>query len=330
MFSKLIRLMTGILLAVGLAAGTAEAADNTVTIGHFGSALPFVVALKSGEFERATGWKIEWRTFGSGTDVIAAMASGDVKIALLGSSAFVIGATQGVDYQLFAISDEIGDSEALIARNGSGIEKLADLKGKKIATPLGSTSHFSLMGAMKMAGLSAADATILGMQPAQIYAAWEQGQIDAAYVWDPVKTRILKSGTMIIRSDQVSGVKPFDGWVVDRQFAQANPEFLKAFLKTLAAADSAYNANPAAWTADSEPVKAIAASIGENPSDIPTELKGLIYPSLAEMASQTWLGGGVVANMAETAKFLLENKRIDHVLSDYSRFVNASFVHSAM
>ena len=45
---------------------------------------------------------------------------------------------------------------------GSGIEKIEDLKGKKVATPLGSTSHFSLMGALENAGIAASDVTVLG------------------------------------------------------------------------------------------------------------------------------------------------------------------------
>ncbi|MEZ5729135.1 MAG: hypothetical protein R3E48_14730 [Burkholderiaceae bacterium] len=57
-----------------------------------------------GDFEKATGWKIEWRKFGSGTEVIAAMASGDIKLAELGSSPLAIAASQGVDLQLFAVS----------------------------------------------------------------------------------------------------------------------------------------------------------------------------------------------------------------------------------
>jgi taurine transport system substrate-binding protein len=317
-------------MALALSGGIAAAQDKSIIIGHFGTPLPFHAAVISGEFEKATGYKIEWRKFGAGTEVIAAMASGDIKISELGSSPLAIGATQGVDYQLFAISNAIGEAEALIVRNGSGIEKVEDLKGKKVGVPLGSTAHYSLMGAMKAAGLASTDVEVLGMKPDQISAAWEQGQIDATFIWEPAKGKALASGKMILHAGQVGGAPTFDGWVVNTEFAKANPDFMKAFLKAFEAANMAYTSNPDAWTADSAPVQAIAKSTGAPAAEIPAGLKGYGFPTLKEMASDAWLGKGSAANMAETAKFLMENKRIDNVLEDYSKFVNVDYLKSAM
>jgi taurine transport system substrate-binding protein len=128
----------------------------------------------------------------------------------------------------------------------------------------------------------------------------------------------------------VSGAPTFDGWVVNTEFAAANGEFLVKFLKTLEAANATYTSNPDAWTADSAPVKAIAERTGSPAADIPTALKGYAFPSLADMASADWLGGGVQKNILETAKFLMENKRVDAVLDDYSKFVNADHLAAAM
>jgi taurine transport system substrate-binding protein len=67
---------------------------QTVIIGHFGSPTPMQVAAAEKRFSKATGWDIEWRKFAAGTDVIAAMASGDIKVAELGSSPLAIAASQ--------------------------------------------------------------------------------------------------------------------------------------------------------------------------------------------------------------------------------------------
>ena len=75
----------------------------------------------SRELEKATGYKINWRMFGGGGDVIKAMASGDVQIGEVGSSPIAAAASQGQDIELFWILDDIADAEALIVRNGSGI-----------------------------------------------------------------------------------------------------------------------------------------------------------------------------------------------------------------
>lgn len=311
------------------AASTAAFAEKVV-IGHFGTPIPLQAAIAAKDFEKATGWEIEWRKFGSGAEIIAAMASGDLKLSELGSSPLAIGASQGVDYQLFAISNIIGEAEALIARDGSGITKVEDLKGKKVGVPLGSTAHYSLMGAIKNAGLAAGDVEVIGMKPDQISAAWDQGQIDATFIWEPAKGKALKSGKLIIAANQVTGAPTFDGWVVNTEFGKANPEFMTKFLKTLEAANAAYNSNPDAWTADSAPVQAIAAQTGAPAAEVPAALKGYAFPSLAQMASADWLGGGNQANMLATATFLKENGRVDATLDDYSKFVNADYLAAAM
>jgi taurine transport system substrate-binding protein len=53
------------------------------------------------------------------------------------------------------VSAQINAAEALVVRNGSGIDKPEDLIGKTIATPFVSTSHYSLLGALKHWGLDA-------------------------------------------------------------------------------------------------------------------------------------------------------------------------------
>ncbi len=121
----------------------------------------------SDELATATGWEIEGRKFDAGTDVIAAMAmaSGDVVLSELGSSPVAIGASAGLEIELIAYSDVIGKAESLIAREGSEIASVADLKCKTVGVPIGSTAHYSLMGALQHEGLAEADVNIVGMKP---------------------------------------------------------------------------------------------------------------------------------------------------------------------
>jgi taurine transport system substrate-binding protein len=183
---------------------------------------------------------------------------------------------------------------------------------------------------MKNAGLTSADVEVIGMKPDQISAAWDQGQIDATFIWEPARGKAMKTGKMIIAANQVTGAPTFDGWVVNTEFAKANPDFMTKFLKSIEAANAAYNSNPAAWTADSAQVKAIAERTGSPAEEVPAALKDYTFPSLATMASAEWLGGGNQANMLATAKFLVENKRVDAALDDYSKFVNGDYIAAAM
>lgn len=314
--------------ALALTAGMGLA--ETIIIGNFGSPTPMQVARANKAFDAATGWDIEWRTFGSGTEVIAAMASGDVTIAELGSSPLAIGASQGVDLQLFMIAQGLGTAESLIAKEGSGIEKLEDLKGKKVAVPVGSTAHYSLMGGLAHAGIAESDVTIVNLPADQIAAAWDSGQVDAAFIWQPVQSQILQTGKFIIGADQTAqwGYPTFDGWVVNADFAAANADKMAAFAKVMDDANKAYLANPDAWTADSAEVKTIAEVTGADPAQVPDILKGFTFIPLADQLGDAWLGGSV-ANMKTTADFLVKAGRIDAAIDDYAPYVNTSIAEAA-
>lgn len=308
-------------LTTFLTAGSALA--ETVTIGHFGNPTPMQVALAEGRFDEATGWDIEWRKFGSGSEVIAAMASGDIKLAELGSSPLAIATSQGVELEMFMLAQVLGSAESLIARDGAEIETLADLAGKRVAVPVGSTAHFSLMGALDHAGIPASELILLNMPPDQIAAAWEQGAIDAAFIWQPVQNQILETGTRLATSAETAewGFPTFDAWVVNAEFAAENAEAVAAFARTMDEANAAYLADPAAWTAESEPVQTIAAETGADAAQIPTILEGFTFVPLAEQLGETWLGSAH-ETMRDTAAFLKEAGRIDQVAEDYSGFVN--------
>lgn len=327
MKTKTARILVTASLAA-LMAGSAMA--ETVIIGNFGSPTPMQVARAEKKFEAATGWEIEWRTFGSGTEVIAAMASGDVQVAELGSSPLAIAASQGVELELFMIAQGLGTAESLIAKADSGITKIEDVKGKRVAVPVGSTAHYSLMGALAHSGIAESDVTIVNLPADQIAAAWDSGQVDAAFIWQPVQSQILQTGTFIVGADQTAqwGYPTFDGWVVNKDFAAANADAMVAFAKVMNEANQAYLADPAAWTADSAQVKTIAEVTGAAADQVPEILKGFTFIPLADQLGDTWLGGAA-ANMKATADFLVAAGRIDAAVDDYSPFVTTAIADAA-
>ncbi len=311
-----------------LMAGTALA--DKIIIGHFGNPTPMQLLASSDAVEKATGWDVEWRKFAAGTDVIAAMASGDVVLSELGSSPLAIAASQGVDLQLIAFSDVIGKAESLIVSNASGIKSLADLKGKRVAVPVGSTAHFSLMGALQHEGIAENEVTIMSMPPDQIAAAWGQNAIDAAWIWQPVQSEILKTGTLLIGADETAawGFPTFDGWVVNKEFGAAHKDEVVAFLKEIDRVNKMYLDDMAGWTVDSEPVKTVAAATGADPAQVPEILEGFTFLPMSEQTTDTWLGGAG-KTIKGTADFLKAAGRIDAVKDDYSAFVNADFAKAA-
>lgn len=318
------------------ALGAAHAESREVVIAYQDMVVPWRYAQASGEVEKATGYKVTFRKLDSGADVIRALASGSVQLGEAGSSPIAAGLSQGLDISLFWVLDNINDAEALVARNGSGVTSIAALKGKKIGVPFVSTSHFHTLVALQAAGVNPNDVKIVNLRPPEVAAAWTRGDIDATYIWDPVLAKVKQSGTVLTTSGQVakeSGKATFDGFVVSRKFARENPEFVTRFEKVLAAADADYRAHAAAWKVGSPQVAAVAKVSGANAQDVPASLALYAFPTAAEQASPTWLGGGAQSgaakSLAATATFLKSQGTIQTVLSDYSVGVDPQFVQKA-
>jgi taurine transport system substrate-binding protein len=324
-------------ITVGLGASTGAQAQS-VTIGYQLIYNPWKVAIAQGKFEEATGYDITWVKFDSGAKVITAMASGEIDIALAGSSPIAAAVSNGIDMQLFWIVEDIASAEALVVRDGSGIEPddPSTLKGKKLGVPFVSTTHYHTLFALEQWGIDPSELEVLNMQPPEIAAAWERGDIDAAFVWDPALGRIKQSGEVMITSGELSalGKATFDGMVVMREFAENNPDFMAQFVKLIAEADAAYRDNKDAWTADSEEVQAIVSLVGGNPEDVPGVLELYDFPTMEEQASERWLGGGAEGGAAKalfyTAEFLKEQGKIDSLLPDYGAVVTPAYVEAAM
>jgi taurine transport system substrate-binding protein len=326
--------MFGCVLA--LAAGAAFAQQKEVTIAYQDMLDPYRVSQEAKDLEKTTGYKINWKQFGGGGEVIKAMASGGVQIGEVGSAGIAAAVSRGEPFQLFWILDDIGDAEALVAKNGSGINSVKDLKGKKIAMPFNSTTHFHTMVALEQAGVDPKDVQILNMRPPEVRAAWQRGDIQATYIWDPVLSEVKKDGKVIMTSGKLSaetGKATFDGYIVNKDWAKQNHDFMVKFVKVLAAADEKYRANQAKWTADSPEVKAVAKWSGAKPEDVPAGMALYRFPTLAEQNGK-WLGGGkdsiAAKALAATAQFQLSQKQIEKTLPDYSAVITDQYVKDAM
>lgn len=317
-----------VFIALSIAGFSLAAQASDLTIGYITGIDPTKLAQAEGRYEKAIGEKIDWRRFDSGPAVVAALASGDLQIGNLGSSPLAAATSRNVPLVTFIVTAQIKASEALVVRNGSGIDTPEDLIGKTIATPFVSTSHYSLLGALKHWNLTPQQVKVVNLSPAQITAAWKRGDIDGAFTWSPALGEIRKTGKILTDAGQVSewGAPTVEVWVARKDFAEKHPEALKAFTRVSLEAIADYNAHQASWTADSEPVQKIAALTGANAADIPELLKGAHFPSAAEQKTSALLGGGTARDIARTALFLKEQGKIESVLPDYSGYVSDRYL----
>ena len=259
--------------ACALFMGTANAAD--VNIGYQLVYGPWKANMEKLQKEGLGGKSIEFFKFTSGTEVINAMASGSVDISLNGSSPTAAGFSRGVDLQVIYIYDNINDAEALVVNDS--IVAPQDLKGKTIAVPFGSTTHFHMMFALEQLGLSPKEVNVLDMSPPDMVAAWERGDIDGGFVWDPALGKMKSKGHVLLSSGDLSnwGKATFDAMVARKGFTDENPEFACQWVKMVAEADADYRRNPNDYGPGTAKAMAIAKAVSGQEDQV-----GGVWPSM--------------------------------------------------
>ena len=329
------KLLTVALSVVMIASvASAFAADKKVVIAYQTDALPSSVGIANGDFEKTTGYKIDFRRFDSGADIFAAIASGDVQIGYVGSSPYAAAVSRGLDVKAFYLASISGTDEALVARNGSGINSIADLKGKKLAAAPVSTDYYQLLALIKTQGLTEKDVQLFAIPQPEIVAAYNRGDLDGAFVWDPALTELKKNGKVLVTSKDVAdkGAPTFSAWVVTAAFAKDNAEFLKAYSSVIEKYTNSFVSNKTAWGPESDNAKLLAKLLGGTPDNQAAALKNLSLVPLKVQASEAWLGGGEKSGLAkilkDTSIFLKDQKKISEVLPSYAAFVAPTTVDS--
>lgn len=263
--------------------------------------------------EALPNYNIKWTKFDSGADVNTAFIAKELDFGALGSSPVARGlsAPLNIPYKVAFVLDVAGDNEALVVRNAANVNTIPELRGKRIATPFASTAHYSLLAALAQNGLSPSDVQLVDLQPQAILAAWDRGDIDAAYTWLPTLDQLRKSGKDLITSRQLAkdGKPTLDLGAVSDDFASGHPEVVDVWRQQEARALKLIHDDPNAAA------KAIAAEIGLTPEDVAGQLKQGVYLTPEQVASPEWLGsdgkpGNIAVNLQSASQFLADQKQI--------------------
>ncbi len=260
--------------------------------------------------------KITWIKFDSGGNVNTAMIAGSIDIGLAGSSPVAAGLSQpmNIAYKVPWIHDVIGAAESLAVRNDSGIKDFAGLAGKKIGTPFGSTAHYSLLAALELNGVDPADVKIVNLEPQAILAAWQRGDIDGAYVWNPTLAELKKDGTVLITSADLAkeGKLTADLAVVTSAFAEQYPDAVQTWVEQQDRAVKLISSDPQAAAA------AIGNQLNITADEALAQMKDLIYLDAAQQAGADYLGtpdapGKLANNLESASQFLKTQGSVDEV-----------------
>lgn len=307
---------------------------KVVNIGVQTLITPELITRYEKSYEDYLGTKVNLVQFDSGADVNKAFSSGSIDIGAFGSAPASIGIANNLGYEVFWYYDVIGTAESLVATENSGIKTVEDLKGKKVATPFASTAHYSLLNAMKLAGISSADVELLDMQPDDIYAAWKRGDIDAAYVWNPVLGELKKDGGIAITDSgelAKEGIVTADVAAVNKEFAAKYPNVVTNYVKAqLHALDVYENDKDTA-------IKSIAAVAGIDEDEASSQVEDFTYPSGEEQITEDYLGttdkkGALAQTLKNTADFLVEQGSIKSApdLSVFEDNITGEYIEKAL
>ena len=255
--------------------------------------------------------KVVYTSFDSGRDVNTAFAANGLDLGLAGSVPVSVGISRGLPYEVYFIHDVIGAAEALATRQG--VSNVAGLVGKKVATPFGSTTHFSLLALLKLENVDASQVTLLDLQPKDLVAAWQRGDIDAGYVWEPHLTKLTESGgqVLVTSADLAErGVLTADVGLVSKDFAQKYPDALKQYVAVLDEAVAFYRKDPKA-AAD-----ALSKELGLSPEESLKAAEGIIWLTSSEQADGKYLGkpgqpGDFAKVLKSSADFMVGQKAIE-------------------
>ena len=284
-------------------------------------------------FFQDRGIEAELIFFDSGTAANVAFASGDLDFAEMGYTNAVVALNRGIDVELIWIHEVLGSNEALLVKKDRGIETISDLKSKTIATPFSSTSHYSLMKALELEAMTARDIKLLDMDTEDILAAWERGDIDAAYTWEPTLSHLKKDAKVLIDSQMLAekGITTVNIELVNKAFSKKYPDLVSDYISALDKAINLYK------TQESKAIDAAASNLELDKEIVKKQMESTIWLSAKEQAGQKYLGknnnpGDFRETFMQTAEFLLAEKKIDRLptYKDIDDFINTDYIEKVM
>lgn len=285
--------------AAGGSASAKKLSTDEVKIGYFPNLThaTALVGLKEGFFQQELGsTKIKQSTFNAGPAEIEALNAGSIDIGWIGPSPSINGYTQSKGSDLKIISGSASGGVKLVV-NPKKIKTIADLKGKKIATPqLGNTQDVALLNFIRSKGWKVdaqsgkGDVSVVRTDNSLAPQAYASGSIDGAWVPEPTASKLVDEGAKVLLDESTLWPnKQFviTNVIVSQKFLKAHPDVVEAVLRGSVKTNAWINANPDKAKADAN-----------------TQIKALTQKSLpASQLDPAWKSIQVLDDpLADTAK----------------------------
>lgn len=192
------------------------------------------------------GLEIETVEFVTGLGAYQALAGGSIDMVTTGAVISNFPARgQGKAFLINGLETGIAQ---IWADPAQGIEKLEDLKGKRIATTRGTTAHFFLHEALKTVGLNdIQDTEIVHQRLDQAVTSFVAGSVPAVVLWVPFDLPIRQhrsDAKLLAQSSDFPNATVVDGWSARNGLAESRPDLLRKFIRGWAEANALLTGDP--------------------------------------------------------------------------------------
>ena len=194
-----------IVIAAGLSAGPAAAQTSiTLRVGHFPN-VTHVQALVARNFERqGRDWfgpklgpdvKIEWYGYNAGPSAMEAIFAKTVDLTYVGPSPAINAYARARGDEIRVVAGAVNGGSALVVQPDGGLAKVADFRGKRIATPqFGNTQDVAARAWLVAGGLritqTGGDAQVLPAANPDQLGLFQRKQVDAVWTVEPWVSRL--------------------------------------------------------------------------------------------------------------------------------------------
>ena len=162
---------------------------QVVRLGYFANLThaQAVLGVSSGDFARAVA-PVELKTqlFNAGPSLIEALLAGEIDIAYVGPGPALNAQAKTHGQGIRVIAGAAENGVLIVARDGSGIQSLNDLRGKRLATPQhGNTQDLAARHFLRAVLHQSNDDNVLPISNAEQAGMMARGQIDASWAPEP-------------------------------------------------------------------------------------------------------------------------------------------------
>ncbi len=313
--------------------GAAADAGGAITIGYsdWPGWTAWAIADKQGFFKKHNvNVKLVW--FPNYTDSLNAFAANQVDANCQTWSDTMGPLAQGQSAKAVLINDNSAGNDAVVA--GPGVHSMEDLKGKKVATELGTVEQFLLDKALAANGMTEKDITYVPIKVQDCPGAMISKQVDAVAVWEPNKSQLLAKlpgSHVIFDSRSLPGQIP-DLLVFQGKVITARPQDVQGIV------DAWYDSLDW-WRAHPDDAVKIMAETAKDPGTPAQQIA--FYQSFIK-GTRIFSGPEAQAAFTQSAKptslfssgpsitqFLLAQKQIPK-LPDYASAIDPTFINAAV